>query len=350
MKLLLVALAVAACGGSGISDHSSLQQPIKDMAAELAGASQRGDVATIRRLLGVKTTNGGLWFADTACASEFGSPGEVTGDRLDTFARCLAGLKLETTTRKEMLGDVAVMSYAPGFEVEARLLDTNEQGHWLSWIGFSAKRDPTDARPTITPATLASLRVEDHAPLELKGSQAAWIDVCIDATGTVSTADVRASTTLEAARLYAATARTWRFKPFAPAGEPIAVCSLVVVAAPDATPTQLATMPPPFATPHGEPMLAAPLKVAQNGTSLSPPFELLQQLRKFGIHSLVGAIMFCVSEHGDVYGTRIFRSTGISWYDGQVEAHYLTTRYEPYREDGAPLSICEAVTFAGVFE
>jgi hypothetical protein len=350
MKLLWAVALLMACGGSSVSDHSSLQMPIKEMSAELVKASQHGDVAAIRKLLGVKTTNGGLWFADTACNQQFRDAGEVIGDRLDEFARCLAGLKLQATTRREMLGDVTVLSYTPGFEVEARLLDTNEQGTWLSWIGYSAKRDPTDSRPTITPEMLARLRIEDHPPLELTGQQAAWIDVCIDATGTVSTADVRESSTLEAARLYAATAQTWHFKPFAPAGHALPVCALIVLATPDSKPGQLATMPPPFATPHGEPLLTAPLKRVQRGSSMIPPVDVMRGLQSLDIHALIFAIMYCVDEHGQVYGAHVFRSTGIPAYDKQVEQSFATTRYEPYREGGAALSICEAESVAEKFD
>jgi hypothetical protein len=50
-------------------------------------------------MLRKSVTNGGLLFADTTCANQFAQPGEVTGDRLPAFAKCLAGLHMQPSLR-----------------------------------------------------------------------------------------------------------------------------------------------------------------------------------------------------------------------------------------------------------
>jgi len=146
MKLaLLVALPLlmAACGPGLHEIDREPQDATKDAAAAFTKASQTGDVATIRKMLGPSVVNGGLWFPDPTCEAEFAVPGEVGGGRLDELARCLTTVKLSTSQRKDALLDVAVLSYEPGIEIEARFIDRST-GTWLSWIGYAARHDVAD--------------------------------------------------------------------------------------------------------------------------------------------------------------------------------------------------------------
>ena len=141
-------------------------------------------------------TNGGLWFASAACTSEFGQPGEIPQPRVHAFARCLAELKLQPSHRENALGDVVVMTYEPGFEIEARVVSESD-GPRLSWIGFASRRNAADNDPTITNAAFESLRTEGDrngpiepalaATLELDEFSPAitWLKICLDETGAV---------------------------------------------------------------------------------------------------------------------------------------------------------------------
>ncbi|HSN28113.1 MAG TPA: hypothetical protein VLT45_17625, partial [Kofleriaceae bacterium] len=122
MKLAWLAM-VAACGPGLSQTHHGQRDQTQEAGAALASASQAGDVAAVRRMLAPSVVNGGLWFADPTCEAELAVPGQVGGGRLDELARCLATLKLEAGSRADALPDVAVLRYAPGFELEAQFIE-----------------------------------------------------------------------------------------------------------------------------------------------------------------------------------------------------------------------------------
>src|SRR4051812_5249749 len=108
-------VCVMACGPSVV-------RPDTREVARHALLDASGNPGAIEKLLGSSVMDAGLWFVDPSCATQFPVPSEITGDRLHAFARCLAGLHLEASTREDALGDVVIMTYAPGFEVEARVV------------------------------------------------------------------------------------------------------------------------------------------------------------------------------------------------------------------------------------
>lgn len=335
---LLLICALCACGGTSRNPRLELTVSADEGATQLAQASQSGDVETIRRLLGPKVVLGGLWFPDADCTREFAAPGEIGGGRLEELARCLTTVKLELTSHHSVFDDVAVLSYAPGIEVEARLVDT-DHGTWLSWIGYADVREASDRLPTLTQAAFDALRDgSDAAPATMpQAHESAWLRVCIDATGHVTNAHIRSASSMEAGRMFAAAAQSWHFRPFSPAGQPLPACSLVSL--PTAGPKSPGR-PPTLPTPNGEPMLYGRLHRTQSGGFPVVTPALKRELNDRNIHELVTAIRLCVNERGEPYGVHLLRSSGVPSIDqGRLQAEQAS-RYEPYRDGDRPIAAC----------
>jgi hypothetical protein len=135
MRWIAVAL-IAACGSS--PPRLSVDDDFVRNASRDAIAAAANNIDRMEELLGGDIVDGGLWFSDAKCANEFSSPGAITPDKQRDFAACLVGLHLEASPRRDALGDVVVMTYAPGFEVEARVVPDRH--------GPATNRDAT--RPT----------------------------------------------------------------------------------------------------------------------------------------------------------------------------------------------------------
>ncbi len=202
-------------------------------------------------LLRGAVVNGGVWFEDESCANQF-AVGEIASELRGEFARCLVGLALEPSTRKDQLADVAVMTYRPGLEIEARIVYESD-GPRLSWIGFASHGKGDDV-PTISSAALESLRLagspEGPLPTEVMQALAAeptarmiekdgkweqtasgfhftWLKICLDDHGAVRTVVPYETTSAAQQDAFVAAANMWRFKPFLFANQPIAVCAMV---------------------------------------------------------------------------------------------------------------------------
>ena len=340
MKLAALLVLVACGSGIPLPRNASLSPETDEYAADLVHASQTGDVAAIRKLLGGKVVNGGLWFSDSTCMRDFAIPGEVDGGRLDELARCLAGLKLSLAGRRELLDDVVALRYEPGFEIEARFVET-ESGPWLSWIGYESKLDAADALPTIASDVFDQLRTSPMAetPATTTHAEGAWLKVCIDATGAVTGVHVRAATSLEAGRVFGDAAKQWQFKPFAPRGQPLPVCAVEMLHNKGKNPA-LAVAPPAIAPPHGEPVVLT-MFWREHKIQLDPvPVRLRRQLTEQHIYFLPAIVMVCVATNGTTYGVRMIRPTRLPIYDQYIVAKYQQTHFEPYTDRGSPVAVC----------
>jgi hypothetical protein len=100
---LLAGLVVTAACGPGLAPRDVRS----DGADALAGAAD--DANELATLFRGSVVNGGLWFADATCESQFAEPAEVPTSQLDAFAHCLAELHLQPSKRADALGDVVVM-------------------------------------------------------------------------------------------------------------------------------------------------------------------------------------------------------------------------------------------------
>jgi len=115
-----------------------------------------GNVTAIRHLLRAPLEYGGIWFPDATCRQHFPAMGVISDDEgLDALAKCIAQLPLTAGTREII--DGAIVTYAPGFELEVRTF-TMRGGTWIRWIGYVSRRAFQDSLPTIDPAVFESLR------------------------------------------------------------------------------------------------------------------------------------------------------------------------------------------------
>lgn len=345
-------LAVAACG-PGL--RQAPQRTPDDVAAGFVAATQSGDVAAVRRMLGPSVTLGGLWFPDPTCSREFVATGDVGGGRLDELARCLTTVKFELASRKDPLPDTAILRYAPGIEVEAVFTERRE-GPWLSWIGYEARRSVADALPTIAPETLESLRVAGQREPAVEGLDAeiqqahyskAWVKLCIDAEGNVTGTHVREASSNRAARTFTAAIADWKFKPFAPGGHPLPVCSLVLLTKPLALALQHEAIPYPLSE-TSDAGLIVPIQALhriKGNKYIAPDDDTKSAIQRAHITRVIGSFQVCLDATGHVQDVRIIKPTGVPPYDATILQGVRRWEYEPYLDEGKAIPVCSAVTF-----
>ena len=333
-----------------------------------------GDPDAIENLLGSSVVDAGLWFVNPSCATQFPVPSEITGERLHAFARCLAGLHLQASTREDALGDAVIMTYAPGFEIEARVVQ-ELAGPRLTWIGYESRRDIADALPTISPAALEALRIEgDHngpldasvaSALELEGATKTdvaftWLKVCLDATGAVTAAHPHETTSLVASRAFVAAATTgWHFRPFTTGHQPLPVCAMLRMEYPpdQKTSTERLPLPPPPSQRNKDPIVFAEGKMRASGDNkheakriagermIHPDIRTRKAMHAAHVSRAVGSFRLCLDETGHVESVLPVRSTGYADYDREIMAGIRTWLYAPFLVDDQPYPVCTAVTF-----
>ena len=327
------------------------------------------DPAAMRALLRDSVTNGGLRFEDPSCAAKFGV-GEVRADQLDAFARCLSGLGLRASTRMDALGDVAVMTYGPGYEVEARVVEARD-GKRLTWIGFASRPDTNDDRPTLTTEAFDRLRVSgertavlgpdvvDAIAKESGGAaldvEITWLRVCLDETGAVSEVDGLETTSFVAQEAFTSLAKTWTFKPFVVEGQGVPVCSLVRMAHPaervDAVET-LPLPPPPWRDRRKLVMLsqhAFSKRLESNrlaGSKLIVPDDRTKmRIHQSGAEVLRSRFQVCVDERGAIESVLPLMSTGFPAYDETLIRSIGQWRFAPYTRGDTPVAVCTQLMF-----
>src|SRR5580765_6627428 len=136
MRLPVFAV-IAACG-PGLPHAAEPEYDARDDSREVL-RDARGNARIYETLLRGSVANGGLWFSSAACLG-FSVPGEIATAQLPAFAKCLAELGLEPSRRNNALGDVVVMTYKPGFEVDVRVVNEPD-GLRITYIGYVSKSD-----------------------------------------------------------------------------------------------------------------------------------------------------------------------------------------------------------------
>lgn len=328
--------------------------------ARSALAEAAGDEGALKNLLADSVTHGGLWFADPTCAAELAEPGEIGKPRLAAFARCLRGLHLQPSSREHALGDVVVMTYAPGFEVAARVVQ-EAAGPRLTWIGYVGRRDLADDLPTISAEALEGLRTSGHRhdPLDpavagtlAPAGEATWLKVCLDETGAVVGARPDETTSPQASTAFEAVVRSWQFRPFTVEGRAIPVCSMVyMVHPPERAPvTETLPLPPPpsrgkqpivFAEGSGRELVEA--KRIQGQVAIKPDAQTATAIQRSKQRRIRGVFRVCLDETGKVESVLPKRSTGFASYDRDLIAHMHQWLYSPFLVDGQPFPVCTIV-------
>jgi hypothetical protein len=324
------------------------------------------DAAKLEPLFRGSITNGGMWFSDPACMSQFGEPMVIPPADQQAFARCLAGLHLQPSKRADALGDVVVMEYAPGIEVEVRVLPELEGPH-VSWIGFEARRADDPLAPTLTAATLESLRTagDTNGPLDASvastlkldptpqsHAQFAWFRLCLDDDGNISSLRHTETTSHEAAAIFQGAAQAWTFKPFIVDGKPMAACAMVRMAyPPDQAPAiETVPMPSPPKRDNMEPIVFAPgvrsaeaKRIAGQKQIYPDPTTMAAIARTK--HAARGTFRACMSDRGDVVEVLPARSTGYAGYDAEIIHYMKRWKYSPFVIDGVAKPVCTLITF-----
>lgn len=356
MKLLLVAVVLVACGpGLKGAGHAQYRNPkLDDFAGELSQASRQHDVAAIRTMLGDGVTFGGMWFEDVSCMTVFVAPGQITGVHLDAFARCLSNLDLAPSSRTDTLPDVAILTYGPGLELEARFVETSN-GPRLAWIGYVARRDFQDALPTVSAAALEALRIDGDPQAPLAGPGAfdelaimkiayAWLKVCIDVNGAVTSANVREASSPKAARTFAAAAQTWKFRPFALRGQPTPICSMVQMRYPSGPMPEVLPLPLPSTAVTNLPSEALGDHVV--GDRMVTPDDMDKtRIANARVSRILAALQYCIDESGRVDRVALLRSSGLRGYDAKLVKAVSGWAFKPYLDDGKPVAVCSSVRF-----
>jgi hypothetical protein len=354
----LVVLAACGPGLAAVDPKNATRRAL------LAAVDDPGE---IEELLDGEVVNGGLWFTEPACRAQFPQPEVIQPPRFGAFARCVAGLHLRPSERQHRLGDVEVMTYAPGFEVEVRVVREVAKPRLL-WIGYESRQASEAVLPTITADALEGLRVsgdrggplapEVAAQLELDVLPVpvamTWLKVCLDAAGAVTSVHPHETTSWRAQQAFEAAARGWTFRPFTVAGQAIPACAMVRMAYPLAAAPKVEMVPmPPPSGPGPAPIVffqaASPFGKARRiagNKFVVPSDEIKDELAKRrGVSRLEGTFRVCLDATGHVAQALPARSTGFAAYDREILSTLRSWVYEPVVVDGAPAAVCTLVTF-----
>lgn len=369
MRVALMLLLLLACG-------PGLKPVEPNNAKTSAGnalATAVNDVDEMTRMLRGVVVNGGLWFSDPGCASKF-TAGEIDPKHRGDFARCLVGLHLKPSPREDALGDVVVLTYEPGFEVEARVVSDLAGPPALMWIGFASKR-AQDKLPTISGAALEALReagdrdgpidprhgdtfLQESAREEPAGTSVdkhavTWLKVCLDETGAVTELDPYSTSSQLVQEAFVDAARAWKFRPFKIGDQAIPVCAMTRMSYPPRwTEAEVLPLPPP---PSRSKRVKKPLVLTNPrlveghriaGTKLIVPDDLTKvDIHKSGLGILKGTFRVCVDDQGLVESVVPLKTTGVARYDARLIAGMQQWRYSPYMVNEQPVPVCTAITF-----
>jgi hypothetical protein len=409
---VVVSLVVAAAFTGGAADARSvrLRPPTTrppaaavDVGAELAAAIRSKNGNRVAKLLGESVQNYGIWFADPACAKQFGAPGVVTGPELAAFARCLTGLRLQATTRQPGASDNAILTYDPGIELEI-----SHSGGRVRWLGFLYQTAADRGRPTLTAQAFEALRkagktnLDDVVGTKLEPvlerskdtSVSAWVKLCIDDEGSIDHVDVR-QTDAPAGQsgkvrmaFEVAIERGWRFRPFTVRGKAMPVCTMALLTYPAARAPLVETLPPalqpsfalgaeakddldgveggdeggldgsvvgvvggigavPPSVSVWQPVPPTLLEAnrLRGDKDIEPDAPTKAQIAKSGKDRLIGSYKLCIDTQGAVATVTLLKSTGFSDYDAKLRREMQQWAYRPYVINGKATPVCSAATF-----
>jgi hypothetical protein len=363
MKFSLVLVGVMIGCGPGLK----IEQPDPKAEGRNALLEASGDAGAIEELFHGFVTEGGLWFEDPACAAQFGNGGAIPPDQQHAFAKCLAALRFNASPREDQLGDVVVMSYPPGIEIEARIVHEGV-GPRLAWIGYESRREVDALIPTVTVDTLESVRLtgDRNGPIDQEAAAAlalgpgaeparAWLRVCVDENGAVTLAHPFSTTDPKASAAFEKAALAWTFKPFTIGARVVPICSMVQMTYPTggASQTEVLPLPPARTRSNVEATTFSGTKAPQklethriSGTrSIAPDDAIKTQIQKSHVDKVTGSFRVCLDETGSVESILPLRSTGYASYDRKITTGIQQWKYTPYLIDNLPAPVCTTVTF-----
>lgn len=356
--------------------------------ARLTAGIRARSVAKITDVLGTSFTNNGMWFPDAACAKRFASGGEIKGAEVGVFARCLAQLTLQMTTRKAASRDGALLTVDPGIEIELAF-----KGDTLRWIGFPLQAGTDRAIPMLTAQALEALRTAGTAvvdrqvavelDLELAKQRAqvasSWVKVCLDPRGEIVRLTTLSSTSTAASDAFTRAVADWKFQPFKVRGTAQPACGVALLTYPgtkapaiEAYPSSQAPAapitrsydfddddfdfvgvmgppPPPPPPPPMPPQTVPPsLLEAQriSGTrTIVPDPKTKADIVASGKPKVVASIKMCLDDKGSVSSVALLKPSGFGAYDRKIITELRQWIFKPYKINGRAMPVCTAVTF-----
>ncbi len=360
MKLLMVMVAVAGCGEVKGAQHPKHETMTENVLSQFVEHVNQKDVAAIENALQTPLAYGGLWFSDPDCVRRFPAAGRIEADRIHAFAICLSTMTMHPSPRQDAVFGVGVVDIDPGFEVEVGLKFVS-RNVWVRSIGFAGRRNLTDALPTVQQEVFEANRIAgDPAPMPdatlraaLDTARAAtkrpfdyaWMKVCIDGEGNVSSVKPRETTSVEWIDAVTAAISTWKFKPFLVGTQPLPVCVQERLTYP-ADPTHELRLP--VLTDQDDAVMIAPTAVERTTGDkvIAPDDDVKTALSKLGGGMLVSAFKVCFDQRGTVVDVTSLAQSGSASWDQKIDRTIRATwRYSPFIINGAPQKACTSVTF-----
>jgi hypothetical protein len=374
-----VSLAVA-CVLGGSACGAAQPQTTKDYYEERFGRTVRGsqrfaaaaaanDEAAITALLASDVTLGGVWFSDAACRQQFGGVGEVSSQRGPAFAHCLATLGLTPAKLGTTHPDVVAYTYGPGVLLETRF-DPDDDGR-LKYVGYAGRRTEREALPVVTGTALLEHRTDTTAfafdattrteivrelvnalavdPSKITDkvidSLGAWVRVCIDAGGAVTSTTLRDAKSIVAGEAVAAWARTWTFRPIVLGEQAMPVCGIVFFSG--AAPSELKRMPMPVPATEASAIMVQPFsKLRRSGLPMVIPSDDDKTLaRHRSMRTMTGVVGFCIDAAGSVTSSWTVLPSTLPNYDLRLRRAASETKYAPYLVRGRGRPVCTIQTF-----
>ena len=354
--------------------------------AQLTMAIRARNTAGITKVLGTSFTNNGMWFPDAVCTKRFENGGEIKRAEVGVFARCLAQLKPQLSTRKSFLRDGAVLTIDPGIEIELVF-----KGDTLRWIGFPLQSGTDRAVPMLTAQTLESLRtagttvVDEKVAAELELTRqhvpvaTTWIRVCLDPAGEITRMTALQGSSAAASDVFLRAAGDWKFQPFKIRGTALPACGVSLLTYPGAkapatetypsSQAPLATItrsyefddddlefvggiigtapppPPPPAPPRARsPTVLEGLRIS-GSKLIVPDARTKADILASGKTKVVASMKLCVDDQGSVTSVSQLTSSGYPAYDRKLASEMRQWLYRPYKVNGKAAPVCTAVTF-----
>ena len=356
--------------------------------AKLAAAIRTRNTGTIALVLGTAFENNGLWFPDAACAKRFERSGTIKGADVGVFARCLAGLKLQMSTRKSTLRDGTILTVDPGIEIELAF-----KGETLRWIGFPTQAGADRALPMLTAQAIEGLRTAGTTLLDAQVGRSldpelakqralvatTWIKVCLDPTGAITQTVPMNSTSGTASEAFFRAVADWKFKPFKVGGKAVSACAAELLSYPAAKappvesyPSTQAPIvsvtrtynfddddlemvggvfgPPPAPPPPVPPPINVPptllekLRIAGSKV-IVPDAQTRQDMLAAGKSKVVASMKLCLDDKGSVSAVTLLKSSGFPAYDRKISSEMRQWIYKPYKMNGKAIPVCTAETF-----
>lgn len=368
-SLLIVALWCGLASAKPVWRPPIVPRPdVNELAARLAEAIRTRDIAGVQAMLADPLVHDGLWFADARCAKRFGKQGTIEKHDVRALAKCLVQQKLIATTRRSGAAGGAILTFAPGIEIQLVF-----KADRVTYAGALWPSDADRGKPTLTVQALEALRTAGTTQLDaalagkLTGTASAWIKVCLDPSGAIASTVVAESKPAAAGDVFLAAIRDWSFKPFANGR---AACGLTLLTYPAASAAAVEVVPASPALPRNDRITVddelldlldhQPTSVG----SLQPnvPSSLLEQQRRKGTRQIdpdattkvaiaraglvrvTAAMKLCVDAAGKVASVTQLKSSGFADYDLKLAREMRAWAFKPYLVRSKPTAVCTVFT------